>query len=53
MVSICDCGCGFETGSTEFQKIHVDFDEIEKQEIIKHEYDSGDYFGDYQYGDSY
>lgn len=23
-LSICDCGCGFEVGSTEFIKLHVD-----------------------------
>lgn len=35
----CECGCNTEIGSTEFQKIHVDFDELEKQEIMRDEHE--------------
>ena len=37
--SICECGCGFETGSTEFQRLHVDFEELEKQQIYQDEHE--------------
>ena len=37
--SICECGCDTVIGSTEFQDIHVDFDELEKDQIIRDEHE--------------
>jgi len=48
MKSVCDCGCNTIVGSTEFQKIHVNFDELEKDEIMmaEHEENSASIFGE-------
>jgi len=38
-MGICECGCGFEIGSKEFQEKHVDFDELEKYLAEQLEYE--------------
>lgn len=35
--SLCDCGCQFEIGGELFVKKHVDYNELEKLQILKDE----------------
>jgi len=37
--SICECGCNTIIGSEEFQNIHVDFDKLEKDQIMRDEHE--------------
>ncbi len=32
-MSICDCGCGFETGSLEFIRLHVESEEEQDRRL--------------------
>lgn len=36
-MTVCSCGCNFEIGSNSFQKKHIDFDELEKLQLLKDE----------------
>jgi len=40
-LSICECGCSFEVGSTKFQNLHVERnpEEAEQREILLQEYE--------------